>query len=275
MSASMQLRAVTEKLTGCRIKPSGSCQYPCSSERSRRLSQAVKSSHRAHISIHAAQSGHGETHTLSNQAIGLMSVSMQLGAVTEKLTSCRIKPSGSCQYPCSSERSRRNSRAVESSHRAHISIHAALSGHGETHPLSNQAIELISVSMQLRAVTEKLTSCRIKPSGSCQYPCSSERSRRNSPAVESSHRAHVTIHAARGGHGETHPLSNHGIGLMSVSMRLRAVTEKLTRCRIKPSGSCQYPCSSERSRRNSRAVESSHRAHVSIHAARSGHGETH
>ena len=144
----------------------------------------MKPSHQARISIHAARSGHKETYGLSNQAIGLMSVSMQLGAVTKKLTSCRIKPSGSCQYPCSSERSRRNSLAVESSHRAHVSIHAARSGHGETHRLSNQAM---SASMQLGAVTEKLTRCRIKPSGSCQYPCSSERSRRNSHAVQRYH----------------------------------------------------------------------------------------
>ena len=146
-----------------------------------------------------------------------MSVTIQLGPVTEKLTSCRIKPSGSCQSSCSSERSRKNSLAVESSHRAHVNRHAPESGHGETHSLSNQAIGLMSVTMHLRAVTEKLTSCRIKPSGSCQSPCSSERPRRNSPAVESSHRAHVSHHAARSGHGETHRLSNQVIGLMSVT----------------------------------------------------------
>ena len=163
MSVSMQLGAVTEKLTSCRIKPSGSCQYPCSSVRSRRNSHAVESHHRAHVSIH------------------------QLGAVTEKLTSCRIRPSGSCQYPCSSERSRTNSHTVESSHRAHVSIHAARSGLGETHELSNQ---------------------------------------HNS--------AHVSHHAYHSGYGETHWLSNQAIGLMSVSMQLRVVSEKLTRCTTIP-----------------------------------------
>ena len=156
-----------------------------------------------------------------------MSVTMQLGAVTEKLTRCQMKPSGSCQSPCSSDRSRRNSLAVESSHRAHVSRHVARSGHGETHKLSNQAIRLMSVTMQLGAVTEKLTCCRIKPSGSSQSPYSSDRSRRNPLAVDSSHRAHVSHHAARSGHGD------------------------------------------------SPAVESSHRAHVSHHVAQSSHGHTH
>jgi hypothetical protein len=168
MSVTIQLRAVSKKLTRCRIKPSGSCQSRCSSQRSRRNSLAIESSHRAHVSHHTPESGYRETHWLSNQAIGLLSVTMHLRVVTEKLTRCRIKPSGSCQSPCSSERSRRNSRAVESSHRAHVSHHTARTGHGETHGLSNQAIELMSVTVHLRAVTEKLTCCRIQPSGSCQ-----------------------------------------------------------------------------------------------------------
>jgi len=148
MSVSMPLRAVTEILTGCRIKPSGSCQSRCSGERSRRYSHAVESSHRAHVNLDAAENGHGDTHGLSNEVIGLMSVSMQR------------------------ERSRRYSRAVKSSHRAHVSLDATESGHGDTHRLSNQAIGLMSVSMPLRAVTEILTGCRIKPSGSCQSRCS-------------------------------------------------------------------------------------------------------
>jgi len=96
---------------------------------------------------------------LLNQAIALMSVWMQARAVTEILTSCRIKPSGSCQSRCSRERSRRYSLAVESIHRAHVSLNAAESGHRDTYGLSNQAIGLMSVSMQLRAVTEILTGC--------------------------------------------------------------------------------------------------------------------
>jgi hypothetical protein len=152
---------VSEKLTHCQMKPSGLCQPPYSSEQYRRNSLAVESSHRAHVSHHAAQSSIEETYSLSNQAIGFMSVTKQLRAVSKKLTSCRIKPSGSCKSPCSSDRSRRNSLAVESSHRAHVSLHAARSGHGETHSLSNQAIGLMSVTTQLRVVTDILTHYRI------------------------------------------------------------------------------------------------------------------
>jgi len=120
----------------------------------------------AQISHHPAQRGHGGTHRLPNQAIRLRLATIRLRAVTEELTVCRIKPSSSDQPPSGSEQSRRNSHSVESSHRDQISDHPAESGHGGTHRLPNQAIRLRSATIRLRGVTEEVTLCRIKPSGS-------------------------------------------------------------------------------------------------------------
>jgi hypothetical protein len=136
-----------------------------------------------------------------------------------------------------------NPHTVESSHPAKISRHSVQSGQGETHKLPNQTIRLILVSIQLRAVKEKLTRCRIKPSGSHQSPSIKERSGRISQAVESSHRAQISCNPAqsgqgdiymlsdqtigrrlvkiqqRGGQGETHQLSNQAIGLKLVAIQ--------------------------------------------------------
>jgi hypothetical protein len=60
---------------------------------------------------------------------------------------------------------RGNSQAVESSQRTQIRCHQAQSGQGETHMLSNKAIRLRLVVIQLRADWQKLTHCRIQPSG--------------------------------------------------------------------------------------------------------------
>jgi hypothetical protein len=226
----ISLRAVTKKLTRYRVKKSCS-QSPSTLERLGKISQADVLRYWVGVSHCAPQNGHGETHTLPYQAIRLVSVTMHLKEVREKLTDCRVKRSGSYQSPCTSERSEYNSQSIEGCHQVHISYRAVQSGHGITNGLSNDGIGLMSVTVHLRAVTGKLTSCQIKPLVSCQSSSNLKQLQRNSLAVKSSNQDRVSHHATLSGRGE------------------------LTGCQIKPLDSCQLPCSSGRSRRNSLAIK--------------------
>jgi len=211
-----------EKLTGCWIRHLGSRQR-----------SAPRASGRA-ICM-------GETHRLSDQAIGLssaLSTSEQAeSSAWEKLTGCRIKPldSGQRSAPKSEWGSHlhgRNSPAVGSGHRALVSTqHLRASGvicMGNSQAVGSSHRALVSArhleQVGQPSAWEKLTRCRIRPPGSRQHSTpQSKRSGlhgRNSQAVRSGHRALVsTLHLQQVGEP--------------------SAWEKLTRCRIRPSGSRQ------------------------------------